>query len=258
MKREQIGKKLKRECDIFLYDTINSTNILAKEMAAQGAGEGTLIISERQTSGRGRLGRTFFSAFGGIYMSIILRPDSSPKETLFITAAAAVAVSRALERVSGKKCLIKWVNDVYIKGKKVCGILTESALCGDKTQYVVLGIGVNLTLKNQDFPEEIRNLADTVFGECEIGEEKKASVIAEIVNEFFDIYSKINERNFMEEYKSRSFLDGLTVCYEKDGINHIAKVIGINDDAALRLEENGQEILLSAGEVSVKPVEELL
>ena len=114
--------------DISVFSSVTSTNTILKEMAEQGAKEGTVIIAEEQTAGRGRTGKQFYSPKGtGIYISILLRPDIPAEESLFLTTSAAVATARAIEDVSDKRALIKWVNDIYLEDKKTCGILTEGA-----------------------------------------------------------------------------------------------------------------------------------
>ena len=148
-----------------VYDSLISTNKTAKELAENGAKEGTVIVAKKQTGGRGRLGRSFYSPEGtGLYFSIILRPDFSPKENLLITPAAAVAVSTVIEALTDTKAQIKWVNDIFINGKKVCGILSEAKLnAKGTTEYVILGIGVNLTTPKGGFPKDIELVAGALF-----------------------------------------------------------------------------------------------
>ena len=126
-------KKFKKNVNFFAFKKIDSTNIYAKNLAKNGADEGTVLIAREQTDGKGRLGRTFSSKRGGLYFSVILRPKNTLNDTVFITTAAAVAAARAIESVADKKCEIKWVNDIYITGKKVCGILTVlKVICGSR------------------------------------------------------------------------------------------------------------------------------
>ncbi|MEE0807769.1 MAG: biotin--[acetyl-CoA-carboxylase] ligase, partial [Acutalibacteraceae bacterium] len=149
--------------NITVLDETHSTNDVARELARQGAEEFSCVLSKRQTGGRGRMGRKFFSYDGGVYLSVVLRPDINPKDSLFITVAAAVAMAEVIEEVSGKRALIKWVNDIYIDGKKVCGILTEGSISGESLQFAILGVGVNLSLPKENFPTEISNIAGSVF-----------------------------------------------------------------------------------------------
>lgn len=234
----------------FVFECMESTNSYAKKNLAESA-EGDCIFALSQTGGRGRLGRSFFSYDGGIYMSLILKPDLTAEGSLFITTAAAVAVSRAIEAVCGKKTQIKWVNDIYIDGKKVCGILTEGIIGeGGTLSGAVLGIGVNLGAPGS-FPEEISTIAASVL-EYEDSFELKAKLIGLIVSEFFDIYNNPQSKAYMEDYRRRSYLDGKTVEFAQGGVMRVAEVLGVTDDAGLEILENGEKKVLSAGEVSVK------
>ena len=148
--------------DIIEKDSVTSTNTELIEMAKNGAKEGTVLIASEQTAGKGRTGKSFYSPEGsGVYLSILLRPDFKPEDALFLTTIAAVATAKAIESVSDKEAKIKWVNDVYLDNKKVCGILTESALSSDmeKLDYAVVGIGINLCPPEGGFPDDIKNIA---------------------------------------------------------------------------------------------------
>ena len=156
-----IKKYLKSDLDIEVYKEVTSTNTMLKERGSQGAKEGQVIIANMQTAGRGRIGRTFHSPSDtGIYMSILLRPtDLIPQDAVKITTLAAVCACEAIENVSGKSAAIKWVNDIFMDGLKVCGILTEAAMSleSGNLDYVVLGIGLNAYEPEGGFPEESYN-----------------------------------------------------------------------------------------------------
>ena len=154
---------------LIVRHTVTSTNTLLKEMAAKGAPEGTIMIAAEQTAGKGRFDRKFVSEVCGVYFSIVLRPSIPASEALMITTAAAAATAEAVEAVSGRKTGIKWVNDVFIDGKKICGILTEAAfgMEGGGLDYAVLGIGINVKAPEGGFKGELANIADGVFGEDE-------------------------------------------------------------------------------------------
>lgn len=234
-----------------VLDAVDSTNSYAKKLCGGEGLDGDCVFALSQTGGRGRLGRSFFSYEGGIYMSLILKPALSADSALFITTAAAVAVGEAIEKVCGKNPRIKWVNDIYIDGKKVCGILTEGAIGENGAlDYAVLGIGINLGAPDK-FPEDISFIAASIL-DTKDSYELKAKLIAEIVKIFFEIYKNPASKEYMNRYRERSYLTGKTVEYLKDGEVHIARVIGIDDNAGLKLLENGEEITLTAGEVSVK------
>ncbi len=235
------------------YAQTVSTNSDAKRLAAGGAAEGTAVIAANQTGGRGRLTRSFFCYEGGLYMSIILRPDMAADEARLITAAAAVAVCNALEELGSRECQIKWVNDVYIGGKKVCGILTEGGINpkSGRLDYAVLGIGVNLCSPKGGFPDEICGIADCAFSRV-ANAELLVQAADKIYREFFKIYKRLQERAFLEHYRRRSFLKGKTVSFERGGGLLCGRVLGIDDNAGLVLEVDGRPLTLGAGEVSVK------
>lgn len=242
-----------------IYDTVDSTNRVAAGLARESAKQGTVVIARNQTVGRGRLGRSFVSYDGGIYMSFVLRPDESADDALFITVAAAVAVSRAVERVIHKKCDIKWVNDIYINGKKVCGILTEGGI-NPKTQkleYAILGIGINLfATKEKEF--DSLQIAGTVFEKHRyFKEDIAARLIAETANEFFGFYGDLSSKKYIAEYQSRSLLDGKQISYQKDGKVFNATVIGVDDNARLLVKSGECVTALSTGEVQITSAENL-
>ena len=249
----EIKKYLKPDTDVIFLEEAQSTNTLLKELAAKGAKEGTVLIARRQSGGKGRLGRSFFSYEGGLYISLLLRPNGSVQSALQITVCAAVATALAIEKITGINCGIKWVNDIYLNDKKVCGILTEGAI-NPQTQtlsFAVLGIGINISHPKEDFPEELKDIACSLY-EDSAPDGLYPQLCAEIINNFFQLYKAPHDNSYLEEYRRRSILTDKEVTYIKDGENHIAKVIGIDDTAALILEENGETLKLSAGEVSVR------
>lgn len=243
-----------------LYETTDSTNTRCKLLAEEGAPEGTFIIAGHQTAGRGRMGRSFFSPeHTGLYMSLLLRPAIPPEEALSITTCAAVCVSEAVEALSGKRAGIKWVNDVYLNGKKVCGILTEAAFtpAGNRLRYAVLGIGVNISAPDGDFPPELAEIAASVFGktdrECE--EDLRPKLAAEIVNRFFDYYPRLTEKTFFSGYRDRLFLRGQPVQVLWGGRTGHGICLDVDRDFRLLVQmEDGTTQTISTGEVSVKPL----
>ena len=152
--------------DIYTYKKVTSTNDIAKKLALNGAKHGTIVISEEQTNGKGRLGRSFYSpANTGIYMSIILKLSLTTMDSVLITTSSAVAICDAIEKLTGINCQIKWINDIYLNGKKIAGILAETSTNFEsKTiDYLILGIGLNFTQPKNDFPEELRKIASSLF-----------------------------------------------------------------------------------------------
>ena len=237
------------------FEELDSTNRYLKELAAKDARPGTVIIANRQSAGRGRLGRKFFSPEEkGIYMSILLRPDIPLERAVLITSMAAVAVARAIERVSGIEAKIKWVNDIFLKGKKVCGILTEAGIDAEsgKFSYAVLGIGVNVG--EMEFPEELRDIATSVSNECGFVISKE-NLIDEILLELERWYATLSDGGFLEESRKRSILLGkeiLVLDETAPGGSYPAKAVDINELGNLVIERNGERVVLNSGEVSIR------
>ena len=238
---------------IIAVDEIDSTNTALKKMAEAGAAEGTIVTARLQTGGKGRLGRTFLSPKGsGLYFSLLLRPDLPFSACRTLTTTAAVAVSRAVERlVPGAKCRIKWVNDVFLHGKKVCGILTEAAIGAEtgKLDYAVLGIGINVTEPEGGFPEDLRSVAGAISKDGV----DYSTLLGAVVAEFFTFYGK-NGAACLAEYRARQMLTGMPVTVFGNGEPYSATVLGVSDDFGLLVErEDGTKEELSSGEVSVRP-----
>ncbi|WIH85634.1 biotin--[acetyl-CoA-carboxylase] ligase [Brachyspira pilosicoli] len=226
--------------NFIIHKTVASTNITARELAINGAESGTVVIAEEQTNGYGRNGKSFFSPYGtGIYMSIILNLKKEKKifNSSFITTAAAMAVSKSIEEISNENTQIKWVNDVFINGKKVCGILTEGAFSFEdgKLDYAVIGIGINVNLPKDGFPKELNNIAASINSKNNANSNTKSDIrnilVAKILENLYDYY--FNDVNFYEEYKKRSFLIGKKVSININNKEHIVKVLDIDKTFAL-------------------------
>lgn len=212
MKREEILKNLKNTIDIIIYDEISSSNTIAKGLAQEGAKEYTTVIAKRQTSGRGRLGRSFISNDeNGLYMTMILRPKISADKCAIITALASVAVLEAIEDTSKKDAKIKWVNDIYINDKKVCGILTEAKFNSNSTtlDYVACGIGINITPPPNGFDDEIKDIAGAIFEKAPAC--YKEILCAKIIDNLIYHYNRIEEKSYMSKYKRKSNIIGRDV-----------------------------------------------
>ena len=224
---------------LYIYDTLDSTNNRAKQLALENASHGTTVIAMQQTAGKGRLGRSFFSPREGIYLSIIIKPTFDLSKSVLVTAAASVAVAQAIESVCGRQAQIKWVNDVYLDGKKICGILTEG-ITDFETGHIeslVIGIGVNTSVK--DFPDELRDTVGAVDGEY-----SRAALAAEIISRTLKFAENIESREFIREYRDRSMVIGKNVTVykgiysispEKELEGRSAKVLGIDDDGGLEV-----------------------
>ena len=247
-----------RDLDLTVLPTAPSTNALVREKANQGCPEGCIIIACEQTAGRGRYGRQFFSPIdSGVYLSLLLRPTAySPQQATCLTAAAAAAMCQAIEAVTGQQPGIKWVNDIFLHGKKVCGILTEAAV-GLETgalDYMVLGAGVNLYPPVKGFPEEIQPIAGSVLERsCP---EAKNRLVGEFLNRFWDFYTHPECRTYLEDYRSRSLAIGQNVTVLSAGRAVSAYAYGIDDDFRLLVRyENGDTEALSYGEIRIQLAE---
>ena len=247
-----------RDLDLTVLPTAPSTNALVREKANQGRPEGCVIVACEQTDGRGRYGRQFFSPIdSGVYLSLLLRPTAySPQQATCLTAAAAAAMCQAIEAVTGQQPGIKWVNDIFLHGKKVCGILTEAAV-GLETgalDYMVLGAGGNLYPPVKGFPEEIQPIAGSVLERsCP---EAKNRLVGEFLNRFWDFYTHPECRTYLEDYRSRSLAIGQNVTVLSAGRAVSAYAYGIDDDFRLLVRyENGDTEALSYGEIRIQLAE---
>ena len=241
-----LGRKLE------LHDLIDSTNNRAKILAAAGAPHGTTVIADAQTGGKGRLGRSFFSPEqAGIYMTVILRPDCAPEKANLLTSLAAVAAARAVEKVSGADVKIKWVNDLYLNGKKICGILTEAGMeqGTGRLAYAVVGIGINAG--KMDFPPELRNIATSVANETGIPPDRNR-LIAEVLNELEALYGDPDPGAFLAESRWRSNVIGRTVTVVEGEKQYSARAVDIDGQGRLIVETEEGRTCLNSGEVSLR------
>lgn len=241
----ELGERL----DIRTAEVTGSTNLDIRALAEAGAPEGTVMIAGEQTAGRGRLGRSFYSPRdGGLYMSVLLRPALSAEASLAVTICAASAAACAIEELTGRETGIKWVNDIYIDGRKVVGILTEASVGNDsRIIYAVMGIGVNIADKG--FPEELKDKAGITGG----GEGLRPKLAAAVLERFFAYYDRLPDNGYLAEYRRRSILTGKMIEYERGGELFTARAVGIDDDARLIvITPRGEELHLGSGEVQIK------
>lgn len=243
-----VGDKLEKRIYVRVFETVGSTNDELKRLARRGFCEGTVIAAGEQTAGKGRLGRSFCSPKDvGLYMSILLRPGVEADDALAITTAAGTAVSEAIDALCGVQSGIKWVNDVYVDGRKVCGILTESSSDRNGVSFAVLGIGVNVS--DREFPEDIRDRAGSLGADPDM----RPKLAGGILTRFFEYYDAFPSRAYMDEYRRRSLLTGKTIVYESGGNEHSALVTGIDDAARLIVRgDDGNVKYLTSGEVRIK------
>lgn len=234
-----------------VLEETDSTNRVAKEAAVRGAEEGSLFVAKRQSMGKGRMGRSFFSPDGGIYMSVVLRPKIPAERAVLITTCAAVAVARAIENETGLQTGIKWVNDIFIGKRKVCGILTEAGLDFESgmPEYVILGIGINV--EQQSVPEELKDIVGCLKSYTK-EPLSKSRLVAAVWNEFSTLYKKLGDATYMKEYKERSVLLGREVTVVSSEGNYSALVRDIDGEGHLIIERDTRIEKLSSGEVSVR------
>lgn len=249
-----IEKYLNNKKTIKYFDEITSTNTVLKELARKGESKNTILLSEYQTAGRGRLGKTFFSPRGcGVYLSYLIKPEILPKDAVFITVAAAVSMVRAIDRVLDIKTQIKWVNDIYYNDKKLCGILTEGAIDANGTlDYAVLGLGINIKNPPGGYPEEFSHKTtnlENISGE--VTDEKKWQLIAEFINIFDNVFSD-KTRSYVEEYKKMSCLIGREIEILSGEHIGIANAVDIDENARLVVEKDKKIIFLDSGDVSIR------
>lgn len=241
---------------VLCLDKVDSTNIYLKKIAEEGAGAGQVVIADEQTAGRGRRGRKFVSPKAcGIYISYLMRPTVEAAESVSLTAHAAVAVARAIKSVTDADCKIKWVNDLVLNKKKICGILTELSVEAESghIQNIVVGIGINVNAKKESFPDEIKDIATSLYAET--GKKVcRAALAAEIIKEL-DILSEHDFKEmeeYLTEYRERSVTVGNKIKVLKGDEVKLGKALKINDDYTLTVEyESGVTDILIAGEVSV-------
>lgn len=232
-----------------------STNTDLRNLAEAGAPEGTVFLAGCQSGGRGRMGRAFYSPGGtGLYMSLLLRPVSwQPTAAAQLTAAAAAAMAESIRAVTGKETGIKWVNDLLLEGKKVCGILTEAAFSMESgvLEYAVVGLGVNVYAPAGGFPEELAPVAGALL-ETE-GEDVKNALAGEFLNRFLDSYHHPQDRSFLETYRARSVVVGREVTVLSGSSGRKAFARGIDDQCRLLVSyPDGTGEALSYGEIRVK------
>ena len=240
---------------IIAHKTIDSTNLEAKRIVNEEATFEGVILSEEQTKGRGRLGRVFYSpSESGLYMSLVLKPVADLDNATLITTAAAVAVCQAIETLTGKNPQIKWVNDIFLDGRKVCGILTEGIMDMESRTIgtIILGIGLNFRAPETDFPDEIQSIAGTLF-DSKNALVTRNQMAAEILNRFYVLYPDLASRSYLDEYRKRCFVLGEQVTFPQGSETIEAKAIAIDDDGGLVVAlPSGETKTLTYGEISIK------
>lgn len=234
-----------------IFDSVDSTNTRAKQLAAEGCPSDTIVIANQQTAGRGRLGRKFYSPpDSGLYLSYVLRTDWRSENAVLITTASSVAVARVIQQFSGLEVQIKWVNDLFYKNRKVCGILTE-AISDFETgsiEAVVIGIGINLMTEN--FPDSVGQHAGSL--KIDPHQTSRNMLAAALITELSHLEDMIQSRSFLDEYRERSMVIGKKVSILQQGGRSV-EVVGIDQDGGLIVKnENGEQEILHSGEISIR------
>ena len=255
LSEQGVKKHLNQDYQITFAPSVGSTNTVLRALAEQGAPEGTVVIADEQTGGRGRMGRVFYSPAGsGIYLSLLLRPvNADPRQTVTLTAAAAVALCQAIEAVSKKSPQIKWVNDIFLNGRKICGILSEAAfgLESGAPEYVVVGVGINAYTPEGGFPQELAEIAGALWERPVPG--GKNRLAAEFVNHFWKLYTAGDPAAFLEDYRRRSLVVGKDITVIAGGKETPARALGIDESCRLLVRyKSGETAALSYGEVRIK------
>lgn len=239
--REKIIRYLHQPFSVIVYDCTDSTNDRARDYLSEHDLKQAVFVANEQTAGRGRMGRRFYSPPDtGIYMTYVFHTNLPCPDTLGVTAAAALAVLNALH--CGAK--IKWVNDLYLNGRKICGILTEALSAGAHGQYLLVGIGINLN--TVDFPEELRETAGSIHGDLE-----REQTIAAICNELVQAMEDVHSRKYLADYRRHLLGVGHPICYTENGYTHEAVMDGVDDFGRLIVTENGKRRTLCTGEITM-------
>lgn len=237
---------------VLCFDSIDSTNTYAKQLARDGAPEGTTVIADHQTGGRGRLGRSFSSPAGmGIYFSLILRPDCLPEELMHLTCAAGIAASDAIANIGQETPGIKWTNDLVLHNRKLGGILTELSVNSQtrKVEWAVIGIGINCC--QTDFPEEIRNIAISLG----ISPAQRLRLIAELVQSLYRMRQRLfaEKESIMEDFRHRCITIGQEISILRgDQVRHGKAVAVDNDGELIVVFPDGHQESVASGEISIR------
>ena len=243
--------------EVLYFDTIDSTNTKAQELAEKGYPSGTLVVADKQESGKGRRGRSWVSPSGtGIFMTLMIKPDINPNNASMLTLVAALPVAKAITSVTGEEALIKWPNDIVVNSKKVCGILTEMNAQFDYINHIVVGIGINV--HNESFPEEISQMASSLMIEAGGKRFHRAQIIAETMSyfeQYYDTFLKTQDLSaLVREYDELlvNMNKAVRVLDPKEPFD--GKAMGITPKGELIVDTWESRKLVSSGEVSVRGI----
>ncbi|AYW46253.1 biotin--[acetyl-CoA-carboxylase] ligase [Tetragenococcus koreensis] len=255
LEKELISNKALPTSSIFIKEETESTMNDAKVAAIKQQTAPALFIAEKQTGGHGRFGRPFFSPTGQIYMSLLLAPNQTFAELPQYTILAAVALSLAIDHHTGKQTQIKWVNDIYLDGKKICGILSEATSDFETGQikHVILGCGINYSIDPESFPEELQAKAGSIFPQ-ENPPVTRNQLIQLIWQYFFELVEGLPNKEYLDVYRKKSFVLGKTVQFSQQGVAYSGKATKITDTGELVVQTNQGVKTLSSGEISLEAI----
>nr|WP_308669340.1 biotin--[acetyl-CoA-carboxylase] ligase [uncultured Agathobacter sp.] len=243
--------------EVLYFDTIDSTNTKAQELAEKGYPSGTLVVADKQESGKGRRGRSWVSPSGtGIFMTLMIKPDINPNNASMLTLVAALAVAKAITSVTGEEAMIKWPNDIVVNGKKVCGILTEMNAQFDYINHIVVGIGINV--HNESFSEEISQMASSLMIEAGGKRFHRAQIIAETMSyfeQYYDTFLKTQDLSALVREYDKLLVNrnkSVRVLDPKEPFD--GKAMGITPKGELIVDTWESRKLVSSGEVSVRGI----
>lgn len=243
--------------EVLYFDTIDSTNTKAQELAEKGYPSGTLVVADKQESGKGRRGRSWVSPpCTGIFMTLMIKPDINPNNASMLTLVAALAVAKAITSVTGEEAMIKWPNDIVVNGKKVCGILTEMNAQFDYINHIVVGIGINV--HNESFPEEISQMASSLMIEAGGKRFHRAQIIAETMSyfeQYYDTFLKTQDLSALVREYDKLLVNrnkSVRVLDPKEPFD--GKAMGITPKGELIVDTWESRKLVSSGEVSVRGI----
>jgi BirA family transcriptional regulator, biotin operon repressor / biotin---[acetyl-CoA-carboxylase] ligase len=253
--REGLATRTLGQGDIRYYRQTDSTNLRAREMAAQGFPEGTLVVAEEQTQGRGRLGRHWFSPpLQGIYASLILRPAIPPHEAPRMTLLSSVAVAEAILGLTPLAVKIKWPNDILVGGRKIAGILTEISAGMDTVDHMIVGLGLNVNIPADAFPREIHHPATSILAETGVFSSriKLLHRCLECYESYYDIFKTKGFDPVMDRWKSLTEMMGRRVMVQMVGGRHVGKVSHFDQEGFLVLrDDRGESIRIFSGDVTL-------
>lgn len=245
----EVIERLSGSPKVIVKEVTESTNTDAKALISSGAEHGTVVISNAQTKGKGRFERAFYSPEGGVYFSIILKLNIAPSSASVLTPACAVCVCRAAESFSCIKPMIKWVNDIFVAGKKVCGISCE-AINDLKSEAINFVVGVGVNFKTKTFPTELENIAGSLFSKNDAV--SRNEFVSEIIKNILTMTQNIEDEEYMNEYRQRSFLIGEEIFFIENNKQVDALCLGIDEKGGLIVFASGAKRTLVSGEVSVR------